>query len=41
MDEAHRAAFYAEARARLAQIAQPDGSMLWQPVLFRVTARKK
>jgi ubiquinone/menaquinone biosynthesis C-methylase UbiE len=40
MDEATRAAFYAAARARTAEDAQPDGSLIWEPVVFRVTARK-
>lgn len=40
MDEATRAAFYAAARARAAEDAQPDGSLIWEPVVFRVTARK-
>ncbi len=40
MDDTSRAAFYAGARARLADAAQPDGSLIWQPALFRVTARK-
>jgi ubiquinone/menaquinone biosynthesis C-methylase UbiE len=34
-----RAAFYAGARALLADAAEPDGSFLWRPVVFRVTAR--
>jgi len=41
MDDSSRAAFYTVARARLADAAQPDGSLIWQPALFRVTARKK
>jgi ubiquinone/menaquinone biosynthesis C-methylase UbiE len=40
MDEAACAAFYAAARARAAGAAQPDGSLIWQPVVFRITARK-
>jgi ubiquinone/menaquinone biosynthesis C-methylase UbiE len=40
MDEAARAAFYAAARAHATDAAQPDGSLIWQPVVFRVTARK-
>jgi hypothetical protein len=39
MDEVRRTAYYAEARARLAECAAPDGSFTWRPVLFRVTAR--
>jgi ubiquinone/menaquinone biosynthesis C-methylase UbiE len=39
MDDLNRAAFLAGARACLADVAQPDGSFIWQPVLFRVTAR--
>lgn len=41
MDEATRAAFYAAAHARAAEDAQPDGSLVWQPVVFRVSARRK
>ena len=40
MDGSTRAAFYAAARARLAEAAQPDGSLIWQPAVFRVTARR-
>jgi ubiquinone/menaquinone biosynthesis C-methylase UbiE len=38
MDEDRRAAFMAAARASLADMAQPDGSIVWEPVVFRVTA---
>jgi ubiquinone/menaquinone biosynthesis C-methylase UbiE len=41
MDEAARAAFYAAAHARAAEDALPDGSLIWQPVVFRVSTRKK
>jgi SAM-dependent methyltransferase len=40
MDERDRAAFFAGARMCLSDAAQPDGSLLWQPVVFRVTARR-
>ena len=40
MDEATHAAFHAAARARAAEDVQPDGSLIWEPVVFRVTARK-
>jgi ubiquinone/menaquinone biosynthesis C-methylase UbiE len=40
MDDRGRAAFFAGARACLSNVAQPDGSFLWQPVVFRVTARQ-
>jgi SAM-dependent methyltransferase len=40
MDDATRAAFYAAAHARAAGDAQPDGSLIWEPVVFRVSARK-
>jgi ubiquinone/menaquinone biosynthesis C-methylase UbiE len=40
MDSLSRAAFLAGARAALADAAQPDGSYVWQPVVFRVTARR-
>jgi ubiquinone/menaquinone biosynthesis C-methylase UbiE len=39
MDESTRSAFYAESLARLEPITAPDGSIRWEPVLFRVTAR--
>lgn len=39
MDDPARAAFLASARACLSAAAQPDGSFLWQPVVFRVAAR--
>ena len=39
MDPLARSAFYAGARALLADAAKPDGSFLWRPVVFRVTAR--
>jgi ubiquinone/menaquinone biosynthesis C-methylase UbiE len=39
MDESTRAAFFAAIRARLAEFAAPDGSFLWEPIVFRVTAR--
>jgi SAM-dependent methyltransferase len=40
MSEDRRAAFLAAARACLAEAAQPDGSMVWKPVVFRVSARR-
>lgn len=33
-----RAAFYADCRALMAQVAAPDGAVIWQPSLFRVRA---
>ncbi len=41
MDDLNRAAFLAGARACLAEAAQPDGSVIWEPVVFRVTAVKR
>lgn len=41
LDPAARAAFDAAARARLAAFAAPDGSLIWQPVVFRVMAQKQ
>jgi SAM-dependent methyltransferase len=35
-----RSRFLQAARARLAQDAQPDGSLIWQPVVLRVRARR-
>lgn len=39
MDVPTRTAFYAAARARLAEFTAPDGSLIWQPWLIRVTAQ--
>jgi hypothetical protein len=40
MSEATRAEFYADLYARLAQYANPDGSLDWSPPLFRVFAMR-
>jgi SAM-dependent methyltransferase len=40
MSEERRATFLAAARACLAEAAQPDGSIVWEPVVFRVAARR-
>ena len=40
MDGLTRSAFLAATTARLAALAGPDGSLVWQPVVFRVTARR-
>ncbi|MCD4686922.1 MAG: methyltransferase domain-containing protein [Anaerolineae bacterium] len=39
MDVATRHAFYRAARERLDEFTRADGSLIWQPWLFRVTAR--
>lgn len=39
MPPAARSAFVAAARARLAQDAQPDGSLIWRPVVLRARAQ--
>jgi ubiquinone/menaquinone biosynthesis C-methylase UbiE len=41
MEADRRAAFLGAARACIVEAAQPDGSVVWEPVLFRVTAVKK
>ncbi|NLX10644.1 MAG: methyltransferase domain-containing protein [Chloroflexi bacterium] len=41
MDVCTRADFYTAARSLLARYAGPDGAFVWQPVVFRVTARRR
>jgi ubiquinone/menaquinone biosynthesis C-methylase UbiE len=40
MDGRTRAAFWTDTTARLVALAGPDGSLVWRPVVFRVTARR-
>ena len=41
MDVCTRADFYTAARSLLARHAGPDGGFVWQPVVFRITARRR